>query len=162
MRKSMFLAGAATMVLASAASAEFIMVMVELSGLNEVPANPSPATGWAMVHIETDTGMVDISGAYDGMTGSVSAAHLHGLAPAGSNAPVLFGLTTTGGTSGTFMGNGILNAAQLDGLLHDLTYINVHTSTFPGGEIRGQVVIPAPAGLFALAAAPLLTRRRRV
>lgn len=161
MRKTMMAAAGAALVLSAAASAEMIMVMVELSGLQEVPPNASPGSGSAMVHIDTDTGAIDITGSYTGLIAPVSAAHLHGLAPAGSNAGVLFGLTTTGGTTGTFSGNGVLSAANLAGMLNNLTYINVHTSAFPGGEIRGQVIVPAPAGLLAFAVAPFVARRRR-
>ena len=44
------------------------------------------------------------------------------------------------------------------------TYLNVHTATFPGGEIRGFVTVPEPmtSGLviFGLAAAAFVKRRR--
>jgi len=152
---------AAAAMITSIAGAEMLMVMVDLSGDQEVPPVPTPGSGLAMVHIDTVTGFVDISGTYTGMLAPVTAAHLHGLAPAGVNGPVLIGFTVTGGTSGSFSGSGFLSAANLAGMLQNLTYINVHTSAFPGGEIRGQVIVPAPAGLLALAAVPFASRRRR-
>ena len=67
----------------------------------------------------------------------------------------------------TANGGSVANA--LSSLLTDLdsgrAYFNIHTSSFPGGEIRGQAVaIPEPASaLFALAGLgmPWLLRRSR-
>jgi len=146
---------------ASTAGASIFTVTVNLNGLSEVPPNASPGIGVADVTVDTDSGLVQIEGQYSGMLAPVIAAHLHGLAGPNQNAPVLFGLNTTGGTNGTFTGQGILSAANLQGLLNDLTYINVHTDVFPGGEIRGQVIVPAPAVLIALGAVPIVARRRR-
>jgi len=57
-----------------------------------------------------------------------------------------------------------INGTQASNLLAGLWYINVHTSVFNGGEIRGQVV-PEPASLVMLvigtAALVGFTRRRR-
>jgi len=156
---TLFAAAVATFV-AGAASAGIIVFNFGLDGLQEVPPTPSPGTGMATVTVDPDTLFVDITGSYAGLLAPVTAAHLHGLAPPGANAGVIFGLMHTGGTTGTFMGSGFISAAQMTGLLNGHTYINVHTSSFPGGEIRGQVV-PAPAGLLLLAAAPLVARRRR-
>lgn len=155
------LASLAIAALAGSASAAVFTVTVDLSGLQEVPPNASPGFGTADVTVNDVTGLVEISGTYTGLLAPVIAAHLHGLAPAGVNAPVLFGLTTSGGTTGTFSGSGILSAGNLAGLLDNLTYINVHTTTFTGGEIRGQVIVPAPMALLAFVGLPIAARRRR-
>src|SRR5262245_38906691 len=41
-------------------------------------------------------------------------------------------------------------ASQLSGIFSGLAYINFHTNQFPGGEIRGQLTVPAPATLLLL------------
>ena len=42
-------------------------------------------------------------------------------------------------------------AAFIGGLLNGQTYLNIHSSQFPGGEIRGQLqAIPEPATLLLL------------
>ncbi len=53
-------------------------------------------------------------------------------------------------------------ADHLDNLKNGLLYLNVHTPTFPNGEIRGQIVPePATGLLLALGMAALAARRRR-
>jgi len=72
-----------------------------------------------------------------------TAAHFHGPALPNQNAGVQVGI---GVASNPAVGSAILSAAQETELLAGLWYINIHTSTFPGGEIRGQVnVVPIPA-----------------
>tara|TARA_R110002094_G_scaffold69802_2_gene78679 strand:+ start:1709 stop:3232 length:1524 start_codon:yes stop_codon:yes gene_type:complete len=69
-------------------------------------------------------------------TAGITAAHLH-QAAAGSNGPVLTGLT---GTNGTYCGvTDRLTPAQKAALLADGLYCNIHTSANPGGEVRGQL-----------------------
>lgn len=98
---------------------------------------------------------------------NLGAAHIHAPAPPGFNAVVRWGffgipdndispndLVVTPfatGVGGTFSskwdapeGNaGTTLAAQLPSILAGLSYINFHTTQFPGGEIRGQI-IPTP------------------
>ena len=56
-------------------------------------------------------------------------------------------------------------AAFIAGLIAGETYLNIHTNVFPGGEIRGFVVIPEPMTMsllaLGLAAAGFVSRRRR-
>ncbi|MCB9845079.1 MAG: CHRD domain-containing protein [Phycisphaeraceae bacterium] len=49
-----------------------------------------------------------------------------------------------GATSGTVSGGGTLNATNAQGMLDGRTYVNVHSTTFAGGEIRGRVVRACP------------------
>jgi len=111
---------------------------------------------------------------FSGLTTPATAAHIQ-FAPAGLNGPVVvpftsFPLTTSGNYSGnTFdltldatytasflTANGGTAAGAEAALLADMlasqTYINIHDSTFPGGEIRGQLalVTPEPGSLLLL------------
>jgi len=68
---------------------------------------------------------------------SITAMHLHGPSLAGGQAGVIYTLTT-GQSSGTYFISTTTANAQL--ILTGQTYVNVHTTAFPNGEIRGQVV----------------------
>jgi len=68
-------------------------------------------------------------------------------------------VTANGGIAGA-------EAALLAGIAADETHLNIHTSAFPGGEIRGILTLEAPEpGTFVLAGACLagicFRRRRR-
>lgn len=115
-------------------------------------------------------------------------AHIHGGAPLGANAGVVFGFFGTplndinpnntvvtpfaSGVGGTFVsiwnaseGNNTTLAAQLPNILGGLAYINFHTVQFAGGEIRGQIPgVPetgSTAVLLALGLASLVSFARR-
>jgi hypothetical protein len=164
MRKLVICAIALSLVALISARADAIIVnfTINLDGLQEVPPNASPGSGFGTATLDTVTGAMSLSGTFAGLVSPTVDAHLHGLAPVGSNAGVIFGLTFTfGATSGTFSGNGILTPAQITGALNGETYVNIHTQAFPGGEIRGQVV-PEPSSIALIGlVAPLVLRRRR-
>jgi hypothetical protein len=145
------------------ARAVIIQYEAVLSGVNEVPANASPATGVVNIVFNTAVNTFNLTGSYAGLVGPVTAAHVHGPAPVGVNAGILFPIATTiGVTSGTLTANLVLTPAQASHLLSGLTYVNVHSTMFPGGEIRGQIVqVPAPGALAFLGLAGLMTARRR-
>lgn len=127
------------------AAAEIITFNIALSGSQEVPPNPSPGTGSAHITIDTVTRFVQVSGTVSGLMAPVTAGHVHGLAAPGATAGVLIAFTTIPITiAGNFSGSGFLSVANFDGLMNGLTYVNIHTLAYPGGEIRGQIVIPPP------------------
>lgn len=124
---------------------------------------------------------LSFSGAYGGLSTNVTLAHIHGPAPVGSPAGVVYNLITLGiltgqgTTSGTLSGSFNMVAApagtsyttiqqQINDLNAGLWYINIHSVTFGGGEIRGQInLIPEPSSfaLLGLGAGTLLYRLRR-
>lgn len=152
---------ATTIALTSPAFAQILNFTSPMDGLQEVPPVTTPGSGFATVTLNTITGQVEVSGTFSNLLQPVTAAHIHGLAPAGVNAGVIITLDLTGTTSGTISGGGTLTPAQIQGMIEHRTYINVHTSAFPGGEIRGQI-IPAPGALAVLGmGAAFMIRRRR-
>jgi hypothetical protein len=66
-------------------------------------------------------------------------AHFHGPAAPGANAGVALPIGAAGMASPA-AGSATLNDAQVADLLAGRWYINIHTATHPGGEIRGQVM----------------------
>lgn len=107
-----------------------------LSGSNEVPSNTSTATGSVSGSYDSVTKVLTVTVTYSGLT--PTAGHIH-KAAAGSNGGVVFGFTTL--TPSPFTYTTIaLTQAQQDDLFNSLYYVNLHTSTFAGGEIRGQLL----------------------
>src|SRR5262249_14136988 len=75
---------------------------------------------------------------FSGLSSAQTGAHIHGAAAPGVSAPILFPLP-----------NGILTdfliavtPGDVSNLKNDLLYINVHSSNFPNGKIRGQFQSP--------------------
>jgi len=141
MRKLLF--ASAVVALAAAASAQTFTFDLEPS--QEVPPVPSAGSGTCIVTLDIGTGAVSVSGSYSGLSGGATAAHIHGPAPIGTSGGIVIGLSVTGGTSGSVSGGGTLSPAQVGDMLAGLHYVNVHSSAFGGGEVRGQVIQPAIA-----------------
>ncbi|MBL8230995.1 MAG: CHRD domain-containing protein [Bryobacterales bacterium] len=128
----------------------------ELSGYQEVPAISTEATGEFRGTIQNNSFTYRLS--YSGLEGAVVAAHIH-FAQRGVNGGVVSFLCGGGGKpacpqSGTV--NGEITAANLFALTDQgieagnmaevirairagRAYVNVHSTRFPAGEIRGQV-----------------------
>ena len=130
---------------ASASALGTHIYAVTIDPSQEVPPPVSSGIGTATVTLDDVTGLVTVAGTFSGLTSNASAAHLHGLAGPGALGGVLISLTETGGTSGNVTGSGTLSAANVTGMLNGLTYLNIHTTNNPGGEIRGQIVQEVPS-----------------
>jgi hypothetical protein len=113
---------------------------VYLSGRQEVPANNSPGSGTCMVTLNAPETQVSVECRYRNLTSNVVGAHIHDNGPVGVNGPIRFNFSFTGSTSGS-IGPLTFNTtpAQVADLRSNKWYVNVHTSNFTGGEIRGQV-----------------------
>ena len=113
---------------------------VYLSGRQEVPANNSPGSGTCMITLNATETQVTVECNYRNLTSNVVGAHIHDNGPVGVNGPIRFDFSFTGGTSGT-IGPLTFNTtpAQVADLRANRWYVNIHTSNFTGGEIRGQV-----------------------
>ena len=104
------------------------------SGDQEVPPVDTPASGKAIITLDKDTNELCIDLTFSGLLGNQTAAHVHGPAPRGVNAGVQFGLPL-----GEFSECFALTDEQEEMIKSGLTYINIHTTQHPGGEIRGQI-----------------------
>lgn len=130
-------------VAAPPAGAAVRVLTTSLSGANEVPG-PGSATGsgTARVIINTKSGricwVIQVRGIGAGTElGTPTAAHLH-EAPEGVAGPVVVPLSApTRGVSAGCTTN--LGAAQDIYANPSGFYVNVHTTEFPGGAMRGQL-----------------------
>ena len=111
-----------------------------LTGDQEVPAVNTTAKGTVIVRYNSENRQLELVGDYQGLTTGISAAHIHGPAAPGNNADPIFNLTFPGGTTGPLSLSTTISEAQEADLLGGLWYVNVHSTTFPGGEIRAQLM----------------------
>ena len=187
-------AAVALLCAAGAAQSSIITYTTTLSGPAESPPNASLGSGQASVTIDDVLNTMAIHADFTGLTGLTTMSHIHcctaapgvGTAGVATELPT-FSLFPLGVQSGTFdesynllldttynpaflAANGMnvagARAAFLNGLATDRAYLNIHTSSFPAGEIRGFLVpVPEPGTWalmilgFGLAGATL--RRRR-
>ena len=122
----------------------------KLSGKEEVPPNKSPAVGFAWIKTTNDRIGYEVN-----VTNidKVTAAHIH-LGASGKNGPVILTLFKGGPTEQTngTVAESNVTASNLEGpmkgkgvtdlvaaMQNGTTYVNVHTTDFPDGEMRGQL-----------------------
>ncbi|MFZ1321883.1 MAG: CHRD domain-containing protein [Ignavibacteria bacterium] len=122
-------------------SATVYTIAVPLEGNQEVPPNPSTGLGAINGTYDDVTRILSFSLIFNGLAAPTTAAHFHAPAPRGVNAVVVIGLGgfPMGVTAGSYSNSYVLTVAQNTEILNGLWYVNIHTSTFPGGEIRGQL-----------------------
>ena len=118
-----------------------------LSGSQEVPAATTAGSGKANVRYNPSTTMLSWSVTHSGLSGPVTAAHIHGPAAVGANAVPIVPFDVTGaGASGTLTGTFTQTSFvtippdSLDKLMTSgNAYVNLHTAANAAGEIRGQL-----------------------
>ena len=138
---------------------------VNLSGPNEVPVNNSPGTGKALVTIDVAANTMRVQATFSGLLAGVTASHIHaptavagtGTAGVATTTPTFTGFPSAV-TSGTYdrtfdmllassynpsyvTNNGGTPASAWTALRAAISagksYLNIHSTLFPGGEIRG-------------------------
>ena len=142
MTKTMLQASLAGLALACAAAlatpsmAEMVKLKADLKASNEVPPNDSKGTGSVTATYDSASKKLTWKGTASGLSGPATAAHFH-AGEAGKNGAVV--IPITGADKGSFEGEATLTDAQAADLTGGKMYVNVHTATNKGGEIRGQV-----------------------
>jgi CHRD domain-containing protein len=158
---AMLTAAAFALPVASANAEEF---NATFSGFNEVGAILSEGTGHLTLDLNRATQTIKFQLTFSGLSAPVTQSHIHfgkvhtagsvivffcsslPTAPPGVQACPANGGTVTGTiTSANVLAVAAQNVpagdfdALTDALLSDTAYANVHTTSFPGGEIRGQI-----------------------
>jgi hypothetical protein len=109
-----------------------------LSGYNEVPPVASVASGSATMRMVADDGLLEVTFSATNLAGSMTGAHIH-MGGVGENGGVALNLNPSGAAfteTYDITGNADLVAAIRTGT----AYVNVHSSAYPSGELRGQIL----------------------
>ena len=124
-----------------------------LNGSQETPPNASLATGSMSGTYDDVTNQLSYNITYTNLQGNLNNAHFHGPAAAGASASPKSGISFTANMSGSMSGTiTVLQDDEAD-MLNGLWYINLHTTAFGGGEIRGQMmsaVLPVDLSIFKI------------
>lgn len=179
----------ASLLAANPSHATLLYFTADLSGANEVPANASPGTGVAKFELDTEAHTLRLQVSFSGLIGTTTAAHIHCCTAAPANVGVATTVPTFAGfpqgvTSGVYdivldltaassfnpdfitAHGGIAGAESVltSGIIAGESYLNIHTTEFRGGEIRGTLFIPEPGMIgmlgLGLGLTGLLVRRR--
>ena len=112
-----------------------------LTGAQEVPPTGSAATGNGNVLLDGTENQITANATFSNLGSNAGAAHIHGPAPVGSNADILFPLEgVVAAISGLIPDQTFaITSTQVSQLKAGQHYVNIHSANFPGGEIRGQI-----------------------
>lgn len=130
--RSLWLVAVFLVVAVPAAGQTFVF---DLSGSQEVPPNPSTASGGCMGVLDSGASTFTLDCVHDVVGATVT--HIH-RAPAGANGPAVFDLGDPASPLGATWT--AMTPANIADLLAGNLYLNIHTAGRPDGEIRGQIL----------------------
>lgn len=136
MRASRTIAGLVAAAFLCLATADEIKFVFPISGDQVVPPVNTTGVGIGEVTLDTDSLLLSWVITYKGLMGEPRAAHFHGPAARGKNAGVRLGFDDP---KSPIEGKQIISKAWAKEIIDGLWYVNIHTASYPGGEIRGQV-----------------------
>lgn len=117
-----------------------VAMIATLDGAQQTPAVTTTGSGKAVFVVDPVTRMLSGGVGFSGV--NATAAHIH-TGAAGTNGATAVTLTVDGNTStATVPANTVLTNTQYDALLAGNLYVNIHSTTYATGEIRGQLARP--------------------
>ena len=119
-----------------------VTVSGTLNGSQQVPANPSVATGTLSGSYDKTAKRLTYSVTYYGLTPTIG--HFHIGAP-GATGPIAIDLPKNNAAQDGYVspiaGVYILTPANAAALVGNGLYVNLHTLAYPAGEIRADITI---------------------
>ena len=162
-----------------------------MNGANESPVNASPGFGSGVITYDAVAHTLSLGFSFSALLSGTTAAHIHAATPTPFSGTAGVATTTPyfagfpiGVTSGSYTNildltvagswnasyvtanGGTFASAEIalaSAMSTGRAYLNVHTSGFPGGEIRGFLAVPEPssAALIGVGGLALAWARRR-
>ena len=148
---------AALLIGTAAASAQVVVASATLGGGDETPILLSGAAGTAEVAIDTTAKEFAVTLRIFNIPTTTTAGHIH-VGSKGIAGPIVIDFPAIAGRLGDFVttfrvgeaafrANAAIGINTIDDVIQAVAngnaYVNIHTTTFPAGEIRGQLV-PKP------------------
>lgn len=155
---------AAVLISATPSSAQVVNLTATLTGAEETTATPgllgilTGAVGTATVSVDASNEEVAVQLQLFNFATGTSAGHIH-VGPRGVAGPVVLNFPIPSGRTGdlplsfrlgasAFVARPEIGINTMQDLIQAIVgggaYVNIHTSQYPGGEIRGQLtVVPA-------------------
>jgi hypothetical protein len=151
--KDVGLSAAAVLLTAAGASAQVVNMRTILTPGEETPALLSGAVGTADVSVDVTNREVTVALRVFNMPTATTAGHIH-IGPVGVAGPVVLDFPNIPGRTGdfslsfrlgqtSFRPNAAIGIASMEDVIQAIVggnaYVNIHSTTNPAGEIRGQL-----------------------
>jgi len=125
----------ATLFSASSANNEYREKTVILTGSQEVPPNISQANGILRYTYKPSEKAIHYESHYSGLSSEYVSSHFHS-GRVGENGPILKEVEFRDGRAS---GVWTLTDSDVEKLINNSIYFNIHSRIYPDGEIRGQL-----------------------
>ena len=104
----------------------------------QVPVNNSTATGTIDAKFNKSTSVLTYTVSWANLTGVHQGMHFHKGAR-GANGPVVKNIQSSGSATGSITESWTVPDSLQTTLEQNGLYVNIHSTDYPNGEIRGQV-----------------------
>ena len=121
------------------ANPNLVTLTTTLDGASVIPPARSGASGRLDALYDSNTRVLRWKASWDGLAGAITAVEFHGPADAAHNAPATMIWPSPFGVR--YEGRATLSPQQAADLLGGRWYVSVFTSSYPQGELRGQLQV---------------------
>ena len=111
-----------------------------LSPMPTTPQTVNTILGEGEVILTLNGNSLTVDGTFTGMSSAATGAHIHNGPPA-QPGPVIHTLEVSQATNGSVNGTISLTEEQVEALINNEFYIQIHSERNPPGELRGWVFL---------------------
>jgi hypothetical protein len=118
-------------------TAHLVTLSTRLDGASVMPPTRSNGTAQLDAVYDSHTRILRWRTTWSGLSGAITGVQFHAPAAPGQNAPAV--LTWPGPFGPSYEGRATLSPNQVVDLMDGRWYISVYTTSYPSGELRGQL-----------------------